>query len=114
MKKLLLAAAVLALSAPAAAAFADDGDYRWRSHRSDHREHRQYHRDLNRDHREAHREGFYSRREHRAYHRDNRADHRDFHDDHPGTRHDHRRSYRSYDAAPDYGYYRYGDSYRGW
>jgi opacity protein-like surface antigen len=114
MNKLLLAGAVLVLSAPAAAAFADDG--RWRSHRSDHREHRHFHRDYERDHREAHRDGFYSRRDHRAYHRDYRRDHRDFHDDHPRTRHDHGDGYRGgYRYAPTYGYDDgYARPYRRW
>lgn len=104
MKTLLLAGAVLALSAPAAAAFADDDG--WRSHRGDHREHGRYHRDSRWEHREAHRDGFYSRRDHRDYHRENRADHRDFHRDHPGTRHDHDRSYRGgYNYAPRYNGY---------
>lgn len=115
MRKLLFAAAALAIAAPATSAFAADDRHHWRDHRSDHREHRQYHRDADRDHREAHWYGFDSRREHRAYHRDYRDDHGDFHEDHPGTRHDHRRrsSGRGYDGytpgyghryAPDYGY----------
>lgn len=119
MKKLLLAGIVLALSAPAASAFADDDRYGWRSHRSDHREHRQYHRDWNHDHREAHRDGFDSRREHRRYHREYRRDHHEFHDDHPDTRHDHYRSYRGgYSYAPSYRgygyYYDYARPYRDW
>lgn len=114
MNKLLLAGAVLALSAPAAAAFAADDDGRWRSHRGDHHEHRHFHRDYERDHREAHRDGFYSRRDHRAYHREYRRDHRDFHDDHPSTRHDHDDGYRGR-YAPSYGYYDgYARPYRGW
>ena len=110
MKKLLFAAVIVALSAPAAAAFAED-DHRGQGHRSAHREHRQVHREANRDHREAHQDGFRDRRDHREYHRDTRDDHNDFHDDHPGTRHDDRRRDRSgYNYQPSYGA-PYGYSY---
>ncbi len=110
MMKLLFAAVILALSVPAAAAFAEDDDHR-QGHRSAHREHRQVHREANRDHREAHQDGFRNRRDHREYHRDTRDDHNDFHDDHPGTRHDDRRRGRSgYNYQPSYGS-PYGYSY---
>jgi len=119
MRKLLFAAAALAIAAPATSAVADDDRY-WRDHRGDHREHRQFHREYDRDHREAHWDGFYSRRDHREWHRDFRADHHEFHDDHPGTRHDRRFDERSGYGYRPYGYARpYGDDdyvkpYWGW
>jgi len=88
--KVLVAAAMLAIAAPTAPAFAHDSGY-YNRHARDHWLHRKFHRDVARAHRRAHAEGFYSEREHRAYHRALRHLHRDFHDDHPGTRHDHYR-----------------------
>src|SRR5262245_60275906 len=82
----LIAAAVLAISAPATAALAHD-DYG--RHARDHRAHWKFHHEVNDAHRRAHEEGFYSRSEHRAYHRALRGLHGDFHEDYPGTRHDH-------------------------
>ena len=85
--KALIAAAVLAIAAPATSAFAHDDDYG--QHARDHRAHGTFHREVNEAHRRAHEEGFYSQAEHRAYHRALRDLHGDFHEDHPGTRHDH-------------------------
>ena len=85
--KTLIAAAVLAITAPATAAMAHGDDYG--RHARDHRAHWKFHREVNQAHGGAHEEGFYSRAEHRAYHRALRDLHGDFHEDHPGTRHDH-------------------------
>jgi len=63
--KALIAAAVLAIAAPATAAFAHDDDYG--QHARDHRAHWRFHREVNEAHRRAHEEGFYSEAEHRAY-----------------------------------------------
>ena len=87
--KVLVAAAMLALTVPAAPAFAHDSDYSYNRHARDHRQHRNFHREVGEAHARAHEEGFYSRREHRAYHRALRNLHGEFHEDHPGTRHDH-------------------------
>ena len=85
--KILVAAAVLAIMAPATAAWAHDDNYG--RHARDHRAHWKFHGELNEAHRHAREEGFYSRAEHRAYHRALRDLHSDFHENHPGTRHDH-------------------------
>jgi len=85
--KALVAAAVLALAAPATTAFAHDDDYS--QHQRDHTAHYGFHRDVNETHSRAHEQGFDSRWEHRAYHRGLRNLHGEFHEDHPGTRHDH-------------------------
>jgi len=93
MKKLLFAAGLVLLAAPALPAFAHDetgGIYdldHWRNHRA----HRHYHEELSEAHRRAHEEGFESSAEHRAYHRYLRGKHEEFHEDHPHTRHDHYR-----------------------
>lgn len=85
--KAIMAAAVLAIAAPATAALAHDDDYG--QHARDHRAHWRFHHKVNEAHRRAHEEGFYSQAEHRAYHRALQDLHQDFHADHPGTRHDH-------------------------
>lgn len=108
--KALVAAAVLALTAPATAALAHDDGYS--RHQRDHRAHRGFHRDVGEAHSRAHREGFDSRFEHRAYHRALRDLHAGFHEDHSGTRHDHytwRRQHRS-----PYSYRPCGSSYGYW
>ena len=87
ISKTLIAAAVLAITAPTAAALAHDEDYG--PHARDHRAHWKFHTEVSEAHRRAHEEGFYSPAEHRAYHRALRDLHGDFHEDHPGTRHDH-------------------------
>src|SRR5262244_364914 len=102
--KALVAAAVLALAAPATTAFAhDDDNGYYTQHQRDHVEHRQFHSDVNEAHRRAHEQGFNSYWEHRAYHRALRDLHGEFHEDHPGTRHDHYRWGRYWNGN------RYGD-----
>src|SRR5262245_12524351 len=104
--KALVAAAVLAIAAPATTAFAHDDD-NYTQHQRDHREHLTFHSDVRDAHRRAHEEGFYSAAEHRAYHRALRDLHNEFHEDHPGTRHDHYR-WTGYWNGNRYGnYYRY-------
>src|SRR5262245_12773096 len=85
--KTLIAAAVLAITAPVTAALAHDDDYG--QHARDHRAHWKFHSEVNEAHRRAHEEGLYSRAEHRAYHRALRDLHGDFQEDHPVTRHVH-------------------------
>ena len=88
--KALVAAAVLALAAPATTALAhDDDNSYYTQHQRDHWEHSKFHSDVNEAHRRAHEQGFNSYWEHRAYHRALRDLHGEFHGDHPGTRHDH-------------------------
>ena len=106
-RKLLISAAVLALSAPAAA-FAQDG-WGWYQHEQDHREHGAFHDEADAAHERAHEEGFSSRAEHEGYHRALRDQHDEFHDDHPGTRHDGYRLPREYRYG--YSYAPYGYSY---
>jgi hypothetical protein len=111
--KALVAAAVLALAAPATTAFAHDDD-NYNQHQRDHRAHYGFHRDVKGAHQRAHEQGFDSRWEHRAYHRALRDLHGEFHEDHPGTRHDHYTSQR-YRYGNQYGYrnqYRYTNRYR--
>jgi len=111
--KALVAAAVLALAAPATTAFAHDDDNYYNQHRRDHRAHYGFHRDVNGAHRRAHEQGFYSGWEHRAYHRALRDLHGEFHEDHPGTRHDHY-TWQRYRYGNQYGYqnqYRYTNQY---
>src|SRR5262245_32379468 len=115
IRKVLMAAAVPALAAPATSAFAHDDDYSYSRHQRDHRAHWRVHRDISQAHRRAHEEGFYSRSEHRAYHRALRDLHGDFHGSHPGTRHDHA-EWRRYWSQNHYGHgnpyrYRYRSSY---
>ena len=84
LRKVLLAAAVLLLSAPVVPALAhDDEDNSYNSHD-------RFHDQLSGAHERAHEDGFYSRSEHRAYHRALR----DAHDDAHG-----------YQPAPQYNYY---------
>ena len=111
LKRFLLFAAVLALSAPAGAAFAQQWAPWDDQHAEDHQEHGGFHEETDEAHARAHEEGFYSRREHRAYHRALRDIHGEFHDEHPGTRHDGYRlpSRRSYGSS--YGYYGYPYGY---
>ena len=92
--KALIAAAALALAAPATKALAHDDDgynggYYGRG------SHSQFHDELGEAHRRAHEEGFYSSAEHRAFHRALRYLHREYHEDHPS-------------------YYNYGYRYRQW
>lgn len=120
LKKLVFAGAVLALSAPAGAAFADEWGHMDR-HEQDHHEHGRFHDQVDEGHARAHAEGFSSRREHRGYHRALRDTHREFHYEHPSTRHDgyrlpSRRGYGYY-GYPSYGYggyYGYGRGGRRW
>ena len=77
--KALIAAAALALAAPATQALAHDDDNGGYSYGR----HREFHDELSEAHRRAHEEGFYSRAEHRAYHRALRDLHREYHEDHP-------------------------------
>ena len=117
LNRLAIGAVVLALWAPAGAAFAHDdgygsfGDY-W-SHAQDHREHGDYHQDETYAHAQAHAEGFYSGQDHAAWHESAREAHRAFHDDHPDTWHDHygwgrqyrRHDHRGYSGYGNYGYF---------
>ena len=93
LRKTLITAAVLLLSAPVVPALAhDDDDNGYRSHD-------RYHEQLSDEHERAHDEGFGSRAEHRAYHRDLRDQHDDAHE---------YRAPRSYDNYPrrQYRFYR--------
>ncbi len=115
--KALVAAAVLALAAPATTAFAHDDDNYYNQHQRDHRAHYGFHRDVNGAHQRAHEQGFDSRWEHRAYHRALRDLHGEFHEDHPGTRHDHYSYGNQNGDSNRYGYgnryqYSYGSRYR--
>jgi len=115
--KALVAAAVLALAAPATTAFAHDDDNYYNQHQRDHRAHYGFHRDVNGAHQRAHEQGFDSRWEHRAYHRALRDLHGEFHEDHPGTRHDHYSYGNQNGYSNRYGYgnryqYSYGSRYR--
>jgi hypothetical protein len=97
LRKALLMATVLLLSAPVVPALAhDDEDNGYNSHD-------QFHDQLSDSHERAHAYGFYSRGEHRAYHRALR----DLHDEAHG-----------YQSAPQYYYYSrpryYGYGYRGY
>jgi len=112
--KVLVAAAVLALAAPATVAFAHDDDNYYTQHQRDHQAHYGFHRDVNEAHQRAHEQGFNSYWEHRAYHRALRDLHGEFHEEHPGTRHDHYTS-GSYWNGNRYGYgnqYGYRNGYR--
>ena len=98
LRKALLMATVLLLSAPVVPALAhDDGDNGYNSHD-------QFHDQLSGAHERAHEYGFYSRGEHRAYHRALR----DIHDDAHGYSRDY------YYSRPHYYGYGYGYGYRGW
>ena len=109
--KALVAAAVLALAAPATTAFSHDDDNYYNRHQRDHRAHYGFHRDVNEAHQRAHEQGFDSRWEHRAYHRGLRNLHGEFHEDHPGTRHDHY-TWQRYRYGNRYGYqYGYANQY---
>ncbi len=116
--KALVAAAMLALAAPATTAFAhDDDNSYYTQHQRDHREHSNFHGDVSEAHSRAHEEGFYSGAEHRAYHRALRDLHGEFHEDHPGTRHDHYSYGNQNGYSNRYGYgnryqYSYGSRYR--
>src|SRR5258707_8449502 len=95
LRKALLMATVLLLSAPVVPALAhDDEDNGYNAHD-------RFHDQLSGAHERAHEDGFYSRGEHRAYHRALR----DVHDDAHGYP-------RYYSSRPQY--YGYGNNYRGW
>jgi len=80
-RQALVAAAMLALAAPATTAFAhDDDNSYYTQHQRDHREHSNFHGDVSEAHSRAHEEGFYSGAEHRAYHRALRDLHGEFHE----------------------------------
>ena len=92
LRKTLITAAVLVLSAPVIPALAhDDDDNGYRSHD-------RYHEQLSDQHERAHEGGFESRAEHRAYHRDLRDQHDDSHEYQPRRYNDYspRRQYRFY------------------
>ncbi len=99
VRKTLLVAAMLFMSAPVVPALAhDDEDNGYSSHD-------RFHDQLSDAHERAHEYGFYSRGEHRAYHRALR----DLHDEAHG-----------YQSAPQYNYYSrpryygFGFGYRGY
>jgi hypothetical protein len=77
--KALIAAAALAVSAPASQALAHDDGYGGYTYGR----HREFHDELAEAHRRAHEEGFYSNAEHRAFHRALRYLHREYHEDNP-------------------------------
>ncbi len=93
MRKLILTAAALALSAPLAPALAHDDNYY-----GGYSAHARVHDELEDAHERAHEEGFYSPEEHRAFHRALRYLHHEYHEDHPYYGY-----YRSY--SPYYSYY---------
>ena len=92
LKSFAIAAAALAMAAPAGAAFAHDEGYGssfghyWNQAQQDRAEHCDYHAQEREAHAMAHWQGFYSSQEHSEWHRNERAAHRAFHDDHQGVR----------------------------
>jgi hypothetical protein len=102
MRKVLMAAAALALTAPLAPALAhDDDDYGYRGYST----HSRFHDELEEAHERAHEEGFYSPEEHRAFHRALRYLHHEYHEDNPYP------NYRPYYYRPGYYYRRPGVSF---
>ncbi len=99
MRKLILTAAALALSAPLAPALAHD-DYSYGGYSG----HERFHDELEDAHERAHEEGFYSPEEHAAFHRALRYLHREYHEDRPSYYYGYRPYY--------YQHYYYGS--RGW
>lgn len=77
MRKIILTAAALALSAPLVPALAHGVDDR--GERRGNGSHSRYHDRLEGAHERAHEDGFESRREHRSFHRALRYMHRDYH-----------------------------------
>jgi hypothetical protein len=113
-RKLWISAAILALAAAPAAAFAHD-ESGWYQHQQDHQEHGAFHDEVDAAHAQAHEEGFASEAEHEGYHRALREMHENFHDDHPGTRHDGYRLPRARSYGYGYGPYAYApDGYGGY
>ena len=78
MRKIILTAAALALSAPIVPALAH-GDDDVRGERRGNASHSRYHDQLAGAHERAHEDGFESRREHRSFHRALRYMHRERH-----------------------------------
>ena len=91
LRKAILAAAVLVLSAPVIPALAHDDD-----DNGGYSSHDRYHDQLSDQHDRAHDEGFQSRAEHRAYHRDLRDQHDDAHGYQTPRYNDNYRSYNDY------------------
>lgn len=80
MRKIILTAAALALSAPLVPALAHgDEDHGGGGERRGNGSHARYHDRLEGAHERAHEDGFESRREHRAFHRALRYMHRERH-----------------------------------